>query len=72
MQKLNGFLSVVLLLFGTTVCSQTKKLVPFKIPGDENRWGYKDSFTDKVFIYWHFDEETPFQENVYERVTLKA
>ena len=69
MQKLNGFVVVVLLFFGTTVCAQTKKLVPFKISGDENKWGYKDSFTDKVFIYWHFDEATPFQDNGYARVT---
>jgi hypothetical protein len=69
MQKLNGFVVVVLLLLGTTVCAQTKKLVPFKISGDENRWGYKDSFTDKVIIYWHFDEATPFQDNGYALVT---
>jgi hypothetical protein len=69
MIKLNGFVVVVLLLFGSTVFAQTKKLVPFKISGDENRWGYKDSFTDKVFIYWHFDEATPFQDNGYARVT---
>ena len=72
MQKLNGFVVVVLLLFGTTVCAQTKKLVPFKISGDKNKWGYKDSFTDKVFIYWHFDEATPFQENGYARVEYKG
>lgn len=72
MQKLNGFVVVVLLFFGTTVCAQTKKLIPFKISGDENKWGYKDSFTDKVFIYWHFDEATPFQDNGYARVEYKG
>ena len=69
MKNLKGLVVVILLLSGTTVFAQTKKLVPFKISGDKDRWGYKDSFTDKVFIYWHFDEATPFMENGYARVT---
>lgn len=70
MKNLKELVFVILLLSGTNIFAQTKKLVPFKISGDENRWGYKDSLTDKVFIYWHFDEAAPFNENGYARVTI--
>ncbi len=54
------------LLYSIDAQSQQKKLVPFKVmKGEQDKWGYKDSFTDKVIVYWHFDEALPFQNNVF-------
>lgn len=37
--------------------------VPFQLSPHSEYWGYKDSATSRVFIYWHFQEAKPFGKN---------
>lgn len=47
-------------------------LVPFQYPGISGKWGYKDSKTDQVKIYWHFDYAADFDDKGYARVGIRG
>jgi len=67
----NIILFSFLLLFSTISVAQKKKLVPFQYPGT-SKWGYRDSLTRKVYIFWHFDRASAFKKNGIARVELNS
>ncbi len=50
--------------------SHAHHLVPFQYPGISGKWGYKDTVTNQVILYWHFDAAEPFGADGLARVKV--